>query len=149
VDATARAAAVGPLPDPAGRVVVLCGDGADPAVAAEAAFVARVSGTAAVVLTDAPGRRLRDVAAGLATDPAAVGDAGCLVVVTGPDASLAAAVAGATSLPVVAVPTSAGRPGGYAGLGALMAALGSGLPVGDVDNGHAAGVFAARVARRG
>jgi hypothetical protein len=38
---------------------------------------------------------------------------------------------------------------GAAGLGALMAALGSGLPVGDVDNGYAAGVFAARVARRG
>ena len=42
MDAAAMAAAVGPLPEPVGRVRVLCAGGGDTPVAAEAAFVARV-----------------------------------------------------------------------------------------------------------
>jgi diguanylate cyclase (GGDEF)-like protein len=144
IDASAHAAAVGPLPEAVGRVAVLCAEGADAAVAAEAAFAARVSGTDAVRFDDVAGGRLTDLVA----DPAALEGAGCLVVVTGPDASLAVALAAATDLPVVAVPTTAGRPGALAGLGALMAVLDAGIPATEVDNGHAAGTFAAKLARR-
>jgi NCAIR mutase (PurE)-related protein len=144
IDASAHAAAVGPLPDAVGRVAVLCAEGADPAVAAEAAFAARVSGAGAVRFDDVAGARLAD----LVTDAAALEGTGCLVVVTGPDASAAVALGAATDLPVVAVPTTAGRPGALVGLGALMAVLDAGIPATEVDNGHAAGTFAAKLARR-
>jgi hypothetical protein len=52
MDAAAMAAAVGPLPEPVGRVRVLCAGGADTPVAAEAAFVARVTGTEVVRVDD-------------------------------------------------------------------------------------------------
>ncbi|SFF64987.1 diguanylate cyclase domain-containing protein [Blastococcus tunisiensis] len=147
MDAAAMAAAVGPVPEPVGRVHVLCAGGADGPVAAEVAFVARVSGTAAVRLDDVAGSRLRDLLA----DGSAFAGADCLVVVAGLDASLAATVGEAADVPVVAVPTSAGTPNAFAGLGALVTMLNSAAPgvaVTAIDNGWSAGVFAARVARR-
>jgi NCAIR mutase (PurE)-related protein len=138
MDAAAMAAAVGPVPGPAGRVAVLTGAGADLAVAAEAAFAARVSGTDVVRIDDVHG------AAGLP-------DADCLVVVAGLDATLAATVAAATDVPVVAVPTSAGAGGAFGGLGALLTMLSTtapGVVVSPVDNGYSAAVVAARIARR-
>ena len=59
MDAAAMAAAVGPLPEPVGRVRVLCAGGGDTPVAAEAAFVARVTGTDVVRVDDVSGSRLR------------------------------------------------------------------------------------------
>ncbi len=147
IDATAMAAAVGPLPEPVGRVAVVCADGADAPVAAEAAFVARVAGSAPVRVDDVAGSRVRDLLA----DPTRLPDAECLVVVAGTDAPLVTAIAALTEVPVVAVPTSTGAPGGLGGLGALMTVLHAAAPgvaVTDVDNGWSAGVFAARVARR-
>jgi NCAIR mutase (PurE)-related protein len=145
VDAGALAAAVGPMPDPAGRVTVLCAGGGDPAVAAEAAFVARASGGDVRRVDDVPGNRI----AHLLTDPALT-EADCVVVVAGPDASLVGLLAAAVDVPVVAVPTSAGQPGALGGLGALMGMLNAagGVAVSNVDNGCSAGLFAARVARR-
>jgi diguanylate cyclase (GGDEF)-like protein len=137
VDADARAAAVGPLPRPAGRVTVLCAGGADAGVAAEAAFVARVAGVQvgrAELVRRSP-------------EPAALAGSRCAVVVTGPDASLLAAVRAATDAPVLAVPTSAGASGSFGALGALVAALGAGVPVVEADNGAAAGLAAARIVR--
>ncbi|WP_255363280.1 diguanylate cyclase domain-containing protein [Geodermatophilus sp. DSM 45219] len=147
VDAAAMSAAVGPLPEPAGRVAVLCGVGGDLSVAAEAAFAARVTGTAVVRVDDVGGRRFR---AGL---PAGVlpEDVDCLVVVAGLDASLAGLLGALTDVPIVAVPTSTGQTGAFGGFGALLAMLNSAAPgvvVSNIDNGHAAGVFAARIARR-
>ncbi|WNV75935.1 diguanylate cyclase domain-containing protein [Geodermatophilus sp. DSM 44513] len=147
VDAASMSAAVGPLPEPAGRIGVLCGTGGDRTVAAEAAFAARVAGTAVV--------RVDDVGAGPSRTgpPAGVlpDDVDCLVVVAGQDAALAGLLGALTDVPVVAVPTSAGRPGSFGGLGALLAVLTSSAPgvvVSNVDDGHAAGVVAARIARR-
>ena len=57
MDAAAMAAAVGPLPEPVGRVRVLCAGGGDTPVAAEAAFVARVTGTEVVRVDDVAGSR--------------------------------------------------------------------------------------------
>jgi NCAIR mutase (PurE)-related protein len=147
MDAAALAAAVGPMPEPAGRVRVLCAGGADLPVAAEVGFVARVAGTEVVRADDVAGSRLR---ARLA-DGSLFEDVDCLVVVAGMDASLATTIAAATDLPVVAVPTSTGRAAVFGGLGALMTMLGSAAPgivVSTVDDGWSAGVFAARVARR-
>ncbi|MGY1741202.1 MULTISPECIES: diguanylate cyclase domain-containing protein [unclassified Blastococcus] len=147
VDAAAMSAAVGPLPEPRGRVVVLSAGGGDAAVAAEAAFAARVTGTDVVRVADVGGSRMYR---GL-PDPAVLADADCLVVVAGLDASLAGLVAATTDVPVVAVPTSTGQPGSFGGFGALLTMLNSATPgvvVSNIDNGHAAGVFAARIARR-
>jgi NCAIR mutase (PurE)-related protein len=145
MDAAALAAAVGPMPDPAGRVTVLCANGGDPAVAAEAAFVARVTGSEVVRIDDVHGSRMR----ALLTEPT-LAEAGCLVVVAGLDASVAGLLAASVDVPVVAVPTSAGQPGALGGLGALMAMLNAsaGVAVSNVDNGYSAGLFASRVAKR-
>ena len=118
-------------------MTVLCAAGADAGVAAEAAFVARVAG-AEVVRADLVRR---------SPDPALLAGTGCAVVVTGPDAALLGAVRAGTDAPVLAVPTSAGAPGSFGGLGALVAALGAGVPVVEADNGCAAGLTAARIAR--
>jgi NCAIR mutase (PurE)-related protein len=147
MDAAAMAAAVGPLPEPAGRVRVLSAGGADAPVAAEAAFAARVTGTDVVRVGDITGSRLRS----LLTDGSLLSDADCLIVVAGLDASLATMIGALTDVPVVAVPTSSGQPGALGGLGALLTMLNSAAPgvtVSNIDNGYSAGVFAARVARR-
>ncbi|MGY1672556.1 AIR carboxylase family protein [Geodermatophilus sp. SYSU D00710] len=140
-------AAVGPVPDPVGRVGVLCAGTADASVAAEAAFVARVTGTEVVRVDDVGAGRLRP----LLTDRTLLDDVDCLVVVAGLDASLAGTVGAMTDVPIVAVPTSTGQPGSFGGFGALLTILTSASPgvvVSNIDNGHAAGVFAARIARR-
>ncbi|WP_324275429.1 AIR carboxylase family protein [Blastococcus brunescens] len=147
MDAAAMAAAVGPVPEPVGRVHVLCAGGADGPVAAEVGFVARITGTRVVRVDDVAGSRLQD----LLSDGSALADADCLVVVAGMDASLAATVGAMADVPVVAVPTSTGAVNAFAGLGALMTMLNSAAPgvaVTTIDNGYSAGVFAARVARR-
>jgi diguanylate cyclase (GGDEF)-like protein len=147
MDAAAMAAAVGPLPEPVGRVRVLCAGGGDTPVAAEAAFVARVTGTDVVRVDDVSGSRLRSMLA----DGSLVTDADCLIVVAGLDAALATTIGSLTDVPVIAVPTSTGQPSALGGLGALMAMLSSSAPgvaVSNIDNGYSAGVFAARVARR-
>ncbi|TFV87187.1 diguanylate cyclase [Blastococcus sp. CT_GayMR16] len=147
MDAAAMAAAVGPVPDPVGRVRVLCAGGGDTPVAAEAAFVARVTGTEVARVDDIGGSRIR----GLLADGTLLGDVDCLVVVAGLDASLATMIGAMTDVPVVAVPTSTGQPSAFGGLGALMTMLNSAAPgvvVSNIDNGYSAGVFAARVARR-
>ncbi len=147
MDAAALAAVVGSLPEPAGRVRVLCAGGGDVPVAAEAAFVARVTGTEVVRVDDVGGSRLR----AMLTDRSLFEDVDCLVVVAGLDATLATTIGSMTDIPVVAVPTSTGQPGAFGGLGALMTMLNSAAPgvaVSNIDNGYSAGVFAARVARR-
>jgi diguanylate cyclase (GGDEF)-like protein len=147
MDAAAMAAAVGPVPEPLGRVRVLSAGGGDTPVAAEAAFVARVTGTEVVRVDDIGGSRIRTLLA----DGTLLSDVDCLVVVAGLDASLATMIGAMTDVPVVAVPTSTGQPSAFGGLGALMTMLNSAAPgvvVSNIDNGYSAGVFAARVARR-
>ena len=148
MDAAAMSAAVGPLPEPVGRVGVLCASSGDTPIAAEAAFVARVTGTEVVRVDDVGGSRIRP----LITDHSLLTDVDCLVVVAGLDAALASVVSTLTDVPVVAVPTSAGQGGSaFGGFGALMTMLNSAAPgvvVSNIDNGWSAGVFAARIARR-
>ncbi|MCZ2830953.1 diguanylate cyclase [Modestobacter sp. VKM Ac-2986] len=147
MDAAAMSAAVGPVPEPRGRVGVLCASSGDTPIAAEAAFVARISGTEVVRVDDVGGNRIRPLLA----DRSLLTDVDCLVVVAGLDAALASVVSGLTEVPVVAVPTSAGAGASFGGFGALLTMLNSAAPgvvVSNIDNGWSAGVFAARIARR-
>ncbi|WP_369132267.1 diguanylate cyclase [Modestobacter sp. I12A-02662] len=147
IDAAAMAAAVGPVPEALGRVGVLCASSGDTPIAAEAAFVARVTGTGVVRVDDVGGNRIRPLLA----DRSLLTDVDCLVVVAGLDAALASVVSGLTEVPVVAVPTSAASAGSFGGFGALLTMLNSAAPgvvVSNIDNGWSAGVFAARIARR-
>ena len=148
MDHAAMSAAVGPVPEPVGRVGVLCASSGDTPIAAEAAFVARVTGTEVVRVDDVGGSRI----APLLADPALLTDVDCLVVVAGLDAALASVVSGLTEVPVVAVPTSAGQgASAFGGFSALLTMLNSAAPgvvVSNIDNGWSAGVFAARIARR-
>lgn len=147
VDSGARCAAVGPLPEPHGCVRVVSAGTSDGAVAAEAAFVARALGAGVDRIDDvgvAGLHRLLEVRERLAT-------ADCLVVVAGMEGALPSVVGGLVGVPVVAVPTSVGYGASFGGLAALLAMLNScapGVAVVNIDNGFAAGVFAARVARR-
>jgi NCAIR mutase (PurE)-related protein len=143
----ARAATLGPLPAPRGRVAVVSAGTSDGPVAAEAALTAEVHGAEAVQLRDvgvAGLHRLLSVRDRLE-------EADCLVVVAGMEGALPSVVGGLTGVPLVAVPTSVGYGASLGGVAALLAMLNScapGVTVVNIDNGYGAGVFAARVARR-
>ncbi len=147
IDEVAGCAAVGALPEPRGRVVVVAAGTSDAPVAAEAAFVARAFGAGV--------QRIDDVGVAGVHRVLAVREdlnaADCLVVVAGMEGALPSVVGGLTGVPLDAVPTSVGYGTSYGGLAALLAMLNScapGVVVCNVDNGFGAGVFAARVARR-
>jgi NCAIR mutase (PurE)-related protein len=147
VDLVARAATLGPLPEPRGTVTVVSAGTSDAPVAAEAVLSARVHG--------AQVREVRDVGvAGLHRLLAVreeLDNTDCLVVVAGMEGALPSVVGGLTGVPIVAVPTSIGYGASFGGLAALLAMLNScapGVSVVNIDNGYGAGVFAARVARR-
>jgi NCAIR mutase (PurE)-related protein len=146
VDAVARAATLGPLPVPAGRVAVVSAGTADAPVAAEAALTVRVHGAGVVMVTDVGVSGLHRVLA--ARDELVAAD--CLVVVAGMEGALPSVIGGLVGVPLVAVPTSIGYGASFGGMAALLAMLNScapGVTVVNIDNGFGAGVFAARVAR--
>jgi hypothetical protein len=83
---------------------------------------------------------------------AALEDADCIVVVAGMEGALASVVAGLTSRPVVAVPTSVGYGASFEGLAALLSMLSScapGIAVVNIDNGFGAAQVAYRTATAG
>ncbi len=146
VDPLGRTAVVGPLPPPAGTVLVICAGTSDLPVAAEAATTARVYGAEAQTISDvgvAGIHRLLAVREQLQT-------ADALVVVAGMEGALPSVVGGLTGVPVVAVPTSVGYGASFGGLAALLAMLNScapGVTVVNIDNGFGAAVHASRIAR--
>jgi len=148
IDDVARTATLGPLPSEVGTVCVIAAGTSDGPVAAEAAVTASVYG-AGVARVDDVGvaglHRLLAVREQIAS-------ADCLVVVAGMEGALPSVVGGLVGVPLVAVPTSVGYGASFGGLAALLAMLNScapGVVVVNIDNGFGAGVFAARVARRG
>lgn len=148
VDPSARTAVVGHLPEPVGLVCVVSAGTSDGAVAAEATVTARTFG--------AQVRRINDVGvAGLHRLLAArslLDPADAVIVVAGMEGALPSVVGGLIAAPVIAVPTSVGYGASFGGLAALLGMLNScapGVVVTNIDNGFGAGVFAARVARRG
>ncbi|MBA2554792.1 MAG: nickel pincer cofactor biosynthesis protein LarB [Geodermatophilaceae bacterium] len=147
VDDDGRAVAVGGLPTARGQVCVVSAGTSDGAVAAEAAFVARVFGAGVTSVRDVGVAGIHRLLA--ARDLLDAAD--CLIVVAGMDGALPSAVGGLTGVPLVAVPTSVGYGASFGGVAALLTMLNScapGVVVCNIDNGFGAGVFAARVARR-
>lgn len=146
-DEEAGSVAVGPLPPARGTVCVVSAGTSDGAVAAEAAFTARVFGAGVERVVDVGVAGIHRLLAAREVLDAA----DCLVVVAGMDGALPSAVGGLTGVPLVAVPTSVGYGASFGGVAALLTMLNScapGVVVSNIDNGFGAGVFAARVARR-
>ncbi len=147
VEIAGTSVAVGRLPEPRGRVVVVAAGTSDGPVAAEAALTARVHGAGVQRVDDVGVAGLHRL---LAVRPVLDG-ADCLVVVAGMEGALPSVVAGLVGTPMVAVPTSVGYGASFGGLAALLGMLNScapGVGVVNIDNGYGAGVLAARIARR-
>jgi NCAIR mutase (PurE)-related protein len=148
LDDVARTATLGPLPAPVGTVCVVAAGTSDGPVAAEAAVTAAVYGAGVDRVDDVGVAGLHRLLA--VRERVAAAD--CLVVVAGMEGALPSVVGGLVGVPLVAVPTSVGYGASFGGLAALLAMLNScapGVVVVNIDNGFGAGVFAARVARRG
>jgi pyridinium-3,5-biscarboxylic acid mononucleotide synthase len=146
VDAVARAATLGPLPEPRGTVAVVSAGTSDQPVAAEVALTLRVHGAGVDLIQDVGVAGLHRILG--VRDRLEAAD--CLVVVAGMEGALPSVVGGLVGVPLVAVPTSVGYGASFGGLSALLGMLNScapGVTVVNIDNGYGAGVFAARVAR--
>jgi NCAIR mutase (PurE)-related protein len=144
VDAEARCAFVGELPQPTGEVLVLTAGTSDGAVAAEVAATLAASGVGCRRVDDVGVAGVHRVLA-VAPEMAA---ADAVVVVAGMDGALPSVVAGLTDRLVIAVPTSVGYGAAFEGLAALLTMLTAcapGVLVVNIDNGFGAGVAAARI----
>ncbi len=135
-----------PLPLLGGTVGVLCAGTSDLPVAEEAAVTLQVFGNRIL--------RIADVGVAGIHRLLAVRDqmesCSVLIVVAGMEGALPSAVAGLTSKPVIAVPTSVGYGASFGGLAALLGMLnscGSGVTVVNIDNGFGAAYAAAQINR--
>lgn len=139
--------AVGPMPTPRGRVVIVSGGTSDRSVVSEAALTVAAFGAGAMTVDDVGVAGLHRVLA--VRDQ--LDEADIVIVVAGMEGALPSVVGGLVGTPVIAVPTSVGYGANFGGLSALLGMLNScapGVVVCNIDNGFGAGVFAARIARR-
>ena len=127
-------------------VVVLTAGTVDLAVAEEASVTAQLMGSAVVRVNDVGVAGLHRLLDALP----ALRHARVIVVVAGMEAAVTSVVAGMVSVPVIAVPTSAGYGASFEGLAALLGMLNScapGVAVVNIDNGFGAGYLAAQINR--
>jgi len=132
---------------PAGTVLIVTAGTADLPVAEEATETARALGLKADLVADVGVAGVHRLLA----HRAALEAADCLIVVAGMEGALPSLVAGLTSRPVVAVPTSVGYGASFDGLAALLAMLNAcaaGVGVVNIDNGFGAAQLAHRIVRR-
>jgi hypothetical protein len=132
-----------PLPR-VGLVAVLSAGTADRPVAAEAALALDIMGNTVARVEDVGVAGLHRVLGHVG----ALRTANAVVVVAGMDGALPAVVAGLTSRPIVAVPTSVGYGASFSGLAALLAMLNScagGVSVVNIDGGYNAACAASRI----
>jgi NCAIR mutase (PurE)-related protein len=139
----ARIAAVGlEEKDRAGRILVVTAGTSDIPVAEEAAVTAELMGYEVERLYDVGVAGMHRLTSNLKQfDKADV-----IIVLAGMEGALPSVVAGLTSKPVVAVPTSVGYGASFSGLAALLGMLSScssGIGVVNIDNGFGAGALAA------
>lgn len=147
IDEVGRTAVLGPLPEPAGLVVVVAAGTSDLPVAAEAMTTVGVFGARAELVADVGVAGLHRLLA--ERDHIAAADA--VIVVAGMDGALPGVVAGLVGVPLIAVPTSVGYGASFGGIAALLTMLNAcapGVSVVNIDNGFGAAVSAARIARR-
>lgn len=133
---------------PLGAVAVVSAGTSDLPVAEEAARAADALGLRVETIADVGVAGIHRV---LDRD-AEIGAADVAIVVAGMEGALASVVAGLTSRPVVAVPTSVGYGASFEGLAALLAMLNScapGVSVVNIDNGFGAALVAHRIVRTG
>jgi len=129
-----------------GTVAIVSAGTSDQPVAEEAAVTASALAMATDVIEDvgvAGVHRLLD-------QRERIDGADCVVVVAGMEGALPSVVAGLTSRPVIAVPTSVGYGASFQGLAALLAMLSScapGIAVVNIDNGFGAALVAHRILR--
>jgi pyridinium-3,5-biscarboxylic acid mononucleotide synthase len=131
---------------PPGEVVVVAAGTSDGPIADEAAITLGASGCRVNLVMDVGVAGIHRVL----EHRAAFDRADCVVVVAGMEGALPSVVAGLTSTPVVAVPTSVGYGASFEGLAALLGMLSScapGVAVVNIDNGFGAAQVALRIAR--
>jgi pyridinium-3,5-biscarboxylic acid mononucleotide synthase len=132
-----------PLPR-VGLVAVVCAGTADGPVAAEAAAALDLMGNGVVRLDDVGIAGLHRVLAHVG----ALRTANVVTVIAGMDGALPAIVAGLTSRPIVAIPTSVGYGSSFGGLAALLSMLNAcscGVTVVNIDGGFAGACAASRI----
>ena len=138
-----------PKPGPNSKlegVLVITAGTADIPVAEEAAIGCALMGSVAEQVYDVGVAGLHRLLDQLPT----IQQARVIIVVAGMDAALVGVVAGLVSVPVIAVPTSAGYGASFEGLAALLSMLNScapGVAVVNIDNGFGAGYLAAQINR--
>jgi hypothetical protein len=129
-----------------GTVAVVAAGTSDLPVCEEAALTLEASGARAERIVDVGVAGIHRVL----EHRGAIEAAGCSIVVAGMEGALPSVVAGLTSTPVVAVPTSIGYGASFEGLAALLAMLSScapGVAVVNIDNGFGAAQVALRILR--
>lgn len=145
---TGRTVLLGDPPTPRGLVAILAAGTSDGPVAEEAALTVQAFGSSVERVDDVGVAGLHRL---LAARPV-LDRADVVIVVAGMEGALPSVVGGLVGTPLIAVPTSIGYGAAFGGLAALLGMLNScapGVTVVNIDNGFGAGVFAARVARRG
>ena len=143
----ARIAAVGVEERPVvGKVLVVTAGTSDIPVAEEAAVTATILGCEV--------ERLYDVGVAgvhrLTSNMSKFEEADVVIVLAGMEGALPSVVAGLTSRPVIAVPTSVGYGASFSGMAALLGMLSScssGIGVVNIDNGFGAGALAAIIVK--
>ncbi|MFN2556729.1 MAG: nickel pincer cofactor biosynthesis protein LarB [Nitriliruptorales bacterium] len=129
-----------------GLVAVLAAGTSDLPVARECTSVLAAFGAKADLVCDVGVAGLHRVLA----ERALLGTADVVVAVAGMEGALPTIVAGLTSVPVIAVPTSVGYGAAFSGLAALLAMLNScahGVVVTNIDNGFGAAMMVLRILR--
>ncbi|MEE8142353.1 MAG: nickel pincer cofactor biosynthesis protein LarB [Planctomycetota bacterium] len=129
-----------------GQIALLCAGTSDIPVAEEARITAQMTGSRVSCHYDVGVAGLHRVLE--LQEPMRL--ARVIVVVAGMEGALPSVVAGLSSRPVIAVPTSIGYGASFGGVAALLTMLNScagGVSVVNIDNGFAAGLLASRINR--
>jgi len=124
-----------------GKILILTGGTSDIPIAEEAAVIAELMGNKVKRVYDvgvAGIHRVLDFKDDIFS-------ASVIIVIAGMDGALPSVVAGLTSKPIIAVPTSVGYGASFEGIGPLLTMLNScafGVAVVNIDNGVGAGIYA-------
>ncbi len=135
-----------PMPKNDGSVGVLCAGTSDLPVAEESVVTLEVFGNRVEKIFDVGVAGIHRLLA----ERERLEACNVLIVVAGMEGALPSAVAGLTSRPIIAVPTSVGYGASFGGLAALLGMLnscGSGVTVVNIDNGFGAAYAAAAINR--
>lgn len=127
-----------------GIIAIVCAGTSDIPVAEEAAVTADIMGNTVERIYDVGVAGLHRLLRKLEQ----LQKANVIVVVAGMEGALPSVVAGLTSRPLIAVPTSIGYGANFGGLAALLGMLnscGSGVTVVNIDNGFGAGYAASQI----